>query len=61
MAYDKMDKGLEAPKMNSKPEMTPKLGGQKGSPIDAKADVKMKDEAVYVKSSVQDQKKQAGV
>lgn len=61
MAYGKMDKGVAAPKMSSKAEMEPKLGGKKGSPIDAKADVKMKDEAVYVKSSVQDQKKQAGV
>lgn len=55
------EKGIEGKKPSEKPSMTPSLGGSRGSKLDAQGDVKGKDQAVYQKAGIQDQKKQAGV
>lgn len=53
--------GISPAPMSKKPEMAPKLGKSLGSKLDKAGDVKSKDQSVYVKAGVQDQKKQAGV
>jgi len=55
------ENGLEGKKPSEKPKMEAKLGGSLGSKLDKQADVKQKDNAVYVKAGIEDQKKQAGV
>jgi len=57
----KGEKGIAPSPMSKKPEMAPKLGKSLGSKLDKQGDVKGKDQSVYVKAGVQDQKKQAGV
>jgi hypothetical protein len=56
----KDEQGLAGKKPSEKPKMEPKLGGSLGSKLDKQGDVKGKDQAVYVKAGIQDQKKQAG-
>lgn len=57
----KEEQGIAGKKPSEKPKMEPKLGGSLGSKLDKQADVKQKDQSVYVKAGIQDQKKQAGV
>ncbi len=57
----KEEQGIAVKKPSEKPKMEPKLGGSLGSKLDKQGDVKGKDQAVYVKAGIEDQKKQAGV
>lgn len=57
----KMKQEVKPAKISAKPEYAPKLGAKKTSKLDQSGDVKSKDNSVYVKAGIQDQKKQAGV
>jgi hypothetical protein len=56
----KEESGISGKAVSEKPNMSPRLGGSMNSKLDKQADVKSKDDAVYKKAGIQDQKKQAG-